>query len=112
MIIWKGYGFIVFIIVFVNSLIAELISEEVSKNDHYYQENPIPMGISFFISGLMIFKINEYFDKKRSMNEGTHIFDKITITQNDHSLFFIPFKYWTYILVAISFILIIAKLLR
>lgn len=94
MIIWSGYGFVIFIIVFVDSLIAELISEAVTHNDSYYQENLAPLGLSFIVSGAVISSLQKYFDKKRANNEGTRIFDKVTIAKKGHHLFFIPFAYW------------------
>jgi hypothetical protein len=112
MIIWAGYGFVIFIIVFVDALIAELISDAVTRNKNFYQENLDPMGISFIISGLIIYYLQKYFDKKRVNSEGTRVFDKITIAKKGHHLFFIPFAFWSYILVAIGTILIIVQYFR
>ena len=110
MIIWTGYGFIVAIIVFVNSLLAELISESISHNDEFYQKNYIPLGISFLVSGIVIFYLKKYFDKKKASNEGTRVFDNVTIAKEGHHLFFIPFKYWAYIMTILGIVVMISQL--
>jgi hypothetical protein len=100
MIIWSGYGFLVPIIVFIDSLIAELVTRFISSDNHLYNKNSIPFGVSLFISGGIIFLLYNYFTEKKKEGKGTYIFDKITIAKTNHHLFFIPFKYWTYITVA------------
>jgi hypothetical protein len=110
MIFWAGYGFIVAIIVFINSLLAELISESISHNDEFYQKNYIPLGISFIVSGIIIYYLKKYFDKKKANNEGTRVFDKVTIAKEGHHLFFIPFKYWSYIMIVLGLVVISSQL--
>lgn len=98
MIIWSGYGFVVAIITFVDLLLAEFISESIMHDHKFYQNNQIPIGCALIISGFIINYLDKYFTQKREKKEGTRIFDKVTIAQKNHSLFFIPFKYWSYIL--------------
>jgi hypothetical protein len=112
MIIWSGYGFIIFVIVFIDSLIAELLSQTITHNNNYYQENLTPLGISFIVSGLIIEIVKKYFDRKRENNEGTRVFDKVTIAKKGHHLFFIPFGYWTYIMIALGTAVIIYQFLK
>jgi hypothetical protein len=102
MIIWSGYGFLVAVIVFINSLIAELLTRFISGDNHLYNKNSIPFGVSLFISGGIIFLLQNYFSEKRKEEKGTNIFDRITIAKSNHHLFFIPFKYWTYITIALG----------
>ena len=109
MIIWKGWGFIVFINTFLLSLAGEIISESITKDDNFYQSNSIPITIVFMLSGV----INGFLGKwLNSRNAKTHI-DKetnqeITI-KNKHSLFFIPMEYWGVILIFCSILLFIFK---
>jgi hypothetical protein len=111
MIIWAGYGFIIAIIVFVKSLLAELISESISHNNKFYQENYIPLGISFITSGIVIYYLKKYFDKKKANNEGTRVFDNVSIAKEGHHLFFIPFKYWSYIMIVLGIVVISSQLI-
>lgn len=112
MIIWSGYGFIIFIIVFVDSLIAELISQSVTHDETYYQKNLIPLGLSFIVSGVVIYSLKKYFDRKKANNEGTRIFDKVTIAKKGHHLFFIPIEYWAYIITVLGIVLIGYQMMR
>ena len=102
MIIWSGYGFLVAIIIFIDSLIAELTTRFISGDNHLYNRNSIPFGVSLFISAGIIFLLHNYFTEKRKEGKGTYIFDKITIASSNHHLFFIPFKYWTYIAISLG----------
>ena len=112
MIIWAGYGFIIFIIVFVDSILFELISESFMHDDNFYQSNLLPLGGSFVLSALVIRSLDNYFNKKRAENKGTYIFDQTTIARKDHHLFFIQFKYWAYIMIALGLGLILYQNLR
>jgi len=112
MIIWSGNGFLIFIIVFVDALLAELISESVTSDDRFYQTNFIPLGCSFLISALIIKILSNYFAKKKVANKGSYEFDKITIANSNHKLFFIPFNYWPYILAFIGVATILYQVLK
>ena len=112
MIIWSGYGFLVFIIVFLNSLIANFATNFLTKDDTYYDRNLIPLGISFLFSAFVIKLLWNYFNKKKLENKGTRVFDKITIAGGDQNkLFFIPFRYWTYIMGCLGFAVILYQIL-
>lgn len=112
MIIWSGYGFLVFVIVFINSLIANFITDYVTKDESFYDRNLLPLGISFLISALTIKFLSDYFNKKKSQNKGTYVFDKVTISKgNENRLFFIPFTYWTYIMATLGLAVILYQLL-
>ncbi len=112
MVIWSGYGFLVFIIVFLDSLVVNFITNILTKNDNFYDENVIPLGVSFLLSALIIKLFWNYFNKKKQQNKGTYVFDKVTIAGGDqNSMFFIPFRYWTYIMTCLGIIVILYQLL-
>jgi len=93
MILWSGYGFLIFVIVFVDSLIAELITKYISNNENLYSNNYIPLGCSFLLSSIIIVLFSKYFEKKKREKKSTRIFDWVTISKGGH-LFFIPFDCW------------------
>ncbi len=109
--IWSGYGFIVPIVIFSDSLIAELITRQFSNDENLYQNNLIPLGVSLIISGLIILSLSNYFENKRTENKGTRIFDKVTIAKKSH-FFFIPFKFWSFISGIIGIILVIVEFFK
>ncbi|ANI88516.1 hypothetical protein A9P82_03900 [Arachidicoccus ginsenosidimutans] len=113
MIIWSGYGFLVFVIVFIDSLIANFISDSITKDENFYSENLIPLGVSFLFSALVIMLFSKYFDKRKSEGKGTRVFDKVTIAKgNRNRLFFIPFQYWSYIMTCLGLGVILYQLIK
>ena len=113
MIIWSGYGFLVFIIVFVDSLITNLVADELTNQSGYYDRHFIPLGLSFLFSALVLFYLTKYFEQKRREGKGTRVFDKVTIAAGDQNrLFFIPFRYWSYIMTGLGVCVIIFELTK
>ena len=108
-IIWSGYGFLVFVIAFIDSLIAELLTRFISNDENAYEKNQIPLGISFLFSALVISILFRYFENRRKENRGTRVFDKVTLAQKS-TFFFIPFQYWSYIFTAIGIVVIITQI--
>ena len=101
-IIWKGKGWMVFVITFFCSLLAELITRAITHDDNFYSVNPYPLTISLIISGAIIFFISKTFDAKNydlNLTEAENIKKNTTVK---HSLFFIPIRYWSFILLSLS----------
>lgn len=98
MIIWKGLGFLVAVITFLLSLVMEVVTESITNNEMYYQENSLPLAIAILLSGI----INGVLGKRLNKQKARTLIDKETgeevILKNDHSLFFIPMEYWGIIL--------------
>ena len=109
MIIWKGLGFLVAVITFLVSLGAQLITETMTNDENYYQENSIPLAISILLSGI----INGFLGKWINNTKPKILIDKETgeevILKNNHSFFFIPMEYWSIILVIGSVLILIFK---
>ncbi|MBF9255032.1 hypothetical protein I2I11_17165 [Pontibacter sp. 172403-2] len=109
MIIWRGMGFLVVVITFLALLAGELISESLTNDENYYQENKSPMVVAFFIAGIIIGLIGKGLNNKK----GKVFIDKETRQEvtfkTKHELFFIPMEYWGYILVGCSILVVILK---
>jgi hypothetical protein len=109
--IWFGYGILIPIIIFVDSLIAELITRAIANDDGAYEKNLMPLGLSLLVSALLILSAYKYFEKKKREKRGTRVFDIVTISKPSR-FFFVPFLYWTYITAAIGIIIIIGQIAR
>lgn len=108
---WSGYGILAPIIILTNALMANLITDYVTKDDNYYSKNLIPMGISLLCSALTIKLVSDYFNRKKAENKGTWVFDKVTIAEADsNKLYLIPFRYWAFITGGLGIILISVQL--
>lgn len=110
MIIWNGKGYLVLVIVFLCSLLTELVVEYFTNDDTFYQTSPIPLAAMFLGSGLIIWTIG-----RNSKRNGKRVLldketgEEVELNKKDH-LFFIPMEYWGVILVLLSFGNIIFKL--
>lgn len=100
--IWSGYGYVVFIIVFICSLITEVVTRFLTNDDEFYQNHYFPISLALMISGIMVFLFQKYFDNLKAKNKDTYFIQKATIADLNNTLFFIPLKYWSYILMAIA----------
>ena len=79
--------------VFICSLLSEIVVLALTKDDTFYQTDPYPLSVALFISGLVAFYINEKISE--NCRSGKH-------SGMAHSLFFIPVKYWGWILISLS----------
>jgi hypothetical protein len=110
MIIWSGKGFLVAIIVFVDSLIANLLTNMITNNEQYYDNHSLPVAISLMVSGILCWFLAKYLNKayeKIYIEKETG--KEVTISNSKHALFFINIKYWCPILFVISIIVLFAK---
>lgn len=93
-IIWRGLGFLVLVIAFGFSLLANLIFDSV-VGEGYYDHHLWPCAISLIFSAAVCWLLGDYL-RKRS---GQVVIDKATgkeypVGRSQHALFFIPMHYW------------------
>ena len=109
MIIWKGLGFVVAVFVFGCSLLAEVISEKLTNNDLFYQENSWVMSIGMLVAAILTFGFSLFLkqgDARIVIDEQTG--EKFEL-RDSHSLFFVPVKWWPSILVVLGVVVLFVK---
>jgi hypothetical protein len=94
MIIWQGLGFLVFVIVFVCSLIANLIFNA-KVGQGYYDHHKWPFAVSLLVSAAICWSLGDYL-RKRSDRV---VIDKQTgkefvVNHSRHTMFWIPMHWW------------------
>ena len=104
MIIWRGRGFLVAVIIFGSSLVANLIfNAEVGPG--YYDHHKWPFAVSLIVSAAICWFLGDYFRKR----PGRVVIDRQSgkeFTLNKaHTLFFIPMRWWAPILLLWALIL-------
>jgi uncharacterized membrane protein len=104
-VIWSGYGFLVAVIVFGSSLVANLIFNA-TYGDRYYDNHKWPFAVSLIVSAVICWFLGRYL---RTRTDRV-VTDKATgqdlvINRSQHSLFFIPVDYWAPILLVIALVL-------
>jgi hypothetical protein len=96
MIIWSGWGFLVAVIVFAASLLAEFSVESSFHDDTYYQSQGWPLAMALACSAIVTWWLGSYLNRQ----PGRTVIDKQTGREeilggmNRHRLFFIPMQYW------------------
>ena len=104
-IIWTGKGYLVFVIVFGCSLIANLLfNAQVGAG--YYDHHKWPFAVLLLVSAAICWSLGDYLRKRSDQV----VIDKQTgkelvINQSHHTLFFIPMHWWGLILLAGAMIL-------
>ncbi len=105
MIFWRGWGILVFIITFVwiFILIGIMIAAE------FYEPDAVKAAVytdrlfslSFILSAISVLFLSRYRDRKpyEVVDPST---GKIDLVPHTDEFMFIPMKYWTYIIAAIS----------
>jgi hypothetical protein len=105
-IIWRGLGFLVAVIVFGCSLLANLIFNA-KVGAGYYDQHKWPFAVSLIVSAAICWFLGNYLRKRSDRI----VIDKKTgkefaVNQSRHALFFIPMHWWAPILLAGALILI------
>lgn len=105
MVIWSGWGFLVAVITFTNSLIGELLCRHITGNNEYYQQHSWPFTVVFILSGVISWFLGKYLNKPQ--NDKIYI-DKETREEvrlsKKNTFFFIKMEYWGFILPLVGFI--------
>jgi ATP/ADP translocase len=103
MVIWSGLGFLVGAITFLLLLIAEYVTESLSRDESYYQVHGWPKLLAFFLAGAVIWPLGVYLNRK----SGKVMIEKETgkeVLKPKHTFFFIRMEYWGPILFGLGII--------
>jgi len=109
MIIWTGFGFLVAIIGFAALILTELVSESLTKNEQFYQQNSWVILVGMTVAAVLTFGLH----KLLSLKKPKIVIDKETgqeiELEGSHSLFFIPVKWWPVAFVIFGFVFMFAR---
>ena len=107
MIIWRGWGVLIIVIVFASSLAANFISNAVA-GPTYYDEHKWPLALSLVVSAVICWFWGLAYKNK----PGRVVIDKqtgneLTLQPARPALFFIPLQYWGPILLIIAVVVFV-----
>lgn len=104
MIVWQGFGFLVGVVGLAVLAATQYAVNALTKNDLYYQAHGWPKLLGLWLTAAAIFGIARYFDSR----PGKVVIEKDTgreiVLRQAHSFFFIPMKYWTFVLLALGIV--------
>ena len=109
MIVWQGFGFLVAVVGIAILAATEYAVRVITKNEVYYQAHGWPKLLGLWLAAAAIYGIARYFDSR----PGKVVIEKDTgrevVLKQAHSLFFIPMKYWTYVLIVLGVVLLLVN---
>lgn len=102
-------GFLVAIIVIINTLLGKAIFGSITGDATYFQDHSWPMAVMFIISGVMSWYLGKYINKPDGkVYIDTETGEKVMFNKK-HSLFFIKMEYWGPILGVIAIVTLITR---
>lgn len=102
MIIWRGFGIVVFLLVFGCAFAGELLTRQISGTPEYWEQHAWPLGLSMLASTPVVW----LFDKLIRRRPAGGAAD-VECASNQHALFFIPVRFWPAILTAIAIAIVV-----
>jgi hypothetical protein len=111
-IIWRGLGYLVAVIVFGCSLAANLLFNA-TRGEGYYDHHKWPFASSLILSAAICWFLGSYLRKRSdriAIDKQTG--KEIVINQSRHTLFFVPMHYWAPILLLIALVLVSIEFLH
>ncbi|MDB6075452.1 MAG: putative rane protein [Verrucomicrobiaceae bacterium] len=108
-IVWRGLGWLVAVIVFGFSLVANLVFNNV-YGEGFYDTHKWPLALSLVGSAIVCWFLGSHL-KSRSdriaIDKATG--QEIVINQSQHTLFFIPMRLWGPLLALIALIVFVVE---
>jgi hypothetical protein len=102
MIIWQGFGFLVAVVGIGILALTEYAVRAITNNDFYFPSHGWPKLVGLWLAAAAVYGLARYFDSR----PGKVVIEKATgrefVLRKRHSLFFVPMKYWTYILLVLG----------
>ena len=102
--VWSGFGFLVAIVGVLALLGTQMLSGTITGNENFYQENQWVILVGMVVAAAVTFALNQTLLKPKTQT----VIDKETkqevVLQKNHSLFFVPTKWWPIIFVVLGLV--------
>ena len=102
MIIWNGLGFLVVVVGFAALILTELVSEKITGDEEFYQQHGWVILIGMLVAAALTYGLHRVLPRHKARV----LIDKQTgqevVLRYDHSLFFIPVRWWPAVFMAIG----------
>src|SRR4051794_22056437 len=108
MIIWRGWGILVFIAVFSCSLAANVVANSVGGKG-YWETHGWPLACALLVAAAIIWPASVLLGKEA----GRVVVDERTrqrlVLRRAHDFFFIRLKWWTVILASLALLILVTQ---
>lgn len=113
MIIWRGIGFLVAVLLFGGLVLAQLVADSIGGPDTYSENVPLYAGFGLIIGGALTYLLARW---DESRNPERNLVDQKTgqevIIRNRSEFFFIPMRYWGLLAMVVGPMAVVAGLLE
>jgi hypothetical protein len=93
MIVWRGWGGLVALLVFLSSLIANFLSN-ILGGTGYWESHSLPLASALFFAGGLIWVADSYFSKKPARTLVDEKTGERVLLTNRNDFFFIRMRWW------------------
>src|SRR5579871_1124624 len=93
-IVWTGKGFLVAVVTFGCSLVANLISNGVTGSGAYWEDHKWPFAVSLFVSAVVCWVLGRVFRKRGAKVLIDPKTGEEVVLGKSHTLFFVPMIWW------------------
>lgn len=111
MFIWSGFGFLVPLILIINTVLLQFFINNIFNNPSFYQQHIWPHSLTLCITGIFCYILSCFFKRKKKVYIDTETKENVILTKK-HGFFFIDIKYWAIILPAIGIISLIINAIK
>jgi hypothetical protein len=99
-VIWRGFGILVPIIVGFMFVLTQYLVNLALKNPDYYRWHYWPKALATLLAAIAVWYVGRYFNGR----PGKVVIDNATgreiVRRKIHDLFFVRFEYWAFVLLA------------
>jgi len=102
MLIWRGRGGVIALIAFGCLVLTELFTRTAFRDPNYYQTHGWPKLVGFWVAAALVYSLRGWFgigEERTLIDKGTGQEIKMSL---EGQLFFVPARYWPWILLAIG----------
>jgi hypothetical protein len=109
MIIWRGVGIFVILIVFCCSLVAQLLTNAISGTPTYWESHTWPFAAALLAAVPILWCVADALERRPGRRLVDPATGKDVYLRKSHELFFIPMKYWGAIVLAFAVLAIVTQ---
>ncbi|RBP36638.1 hypothetical protein DES53_11677 [Roseimicrobium gellanilyticum] len=112
MIIYKGFGFLNFVIIFGSSFAFNLASNA-WWGEEYWKAHKWPFAVSLFLSAVLCWFVGRAVEKRAVRTETDKLTgEEVVVSERHDSFFFLPMSWWGPILVVIGAVVLVIDLTK
>jgi len=112
MLIWSGFGFLVFVAVVFWIMMDYYLVVTVTGSDAYFDAHTWHYGVALIIAAVCCWFVGQYFHKRPAKVLLDPQTGKEVVLRHSHTFFFVPIRWWGPVLGIIAIVCFVKEFLR